>query len=69
MQAIETIDEILDTYPTNTAVISYRDYGDSGYVQKLWFMGAMKGVDNYESLKEHLAKIKPGAEFLWWAIK
>ena len=65
MQVVETIEGILEPYPTNTAVISYREGGE----QKLWFIGAMKGLDNYESLKAHLAKVKPDAEFLWWAIK
>ena len=65
MQVVETMETILAPYPVNTAVISYRENGE----RKLWFIGAIKGLDNYESLKAHLAKVKPKAEFLWWAIK
>jgi hypothetical protein len=57
---------VLDEYPANTACIRYRD--GSGK-EKDWFIGAIAGIDNEETLKNHLHRHLPAAEFIGWAIK
>lgn len=56
----------LDDYPPMTGLIRYRD--GCGKV-KDWFLGAHPEKDNEETLKAHLHKHLPAAEFIGWAIK
>ncbi len=53
-------------YPANTACIQYRD--GSGKV-KDWFLGANPKHDNETTLRDHLRRSLPAAEFIGWAIK
>ncbi len=57
---------ILNEYSGNTACIRYRD--GSGKI-KDWFIGAIPGEDNEETLREHLRRSLPAAEFIGWVIK
>lgn len=57
---------LLNDYPSNTGCIRYRD--GSGKV-KDWFIGAIPGRDNEETLREHLKRHLPAAEFIGWVIK
>lgn len=57
--------EILDNYPKNTACIRYVVKGR----QNDWYIGALAEGDDEESLKAHLEKWYPSAEFIGWAIK
>lgn len=56
--------EFLDAYPVNTACIWYRENGEL----KSWFIGACE-KDNLETMRAHLAKWRPGAEFAGFALK
>ncbi len=57
---------VLAEYPKNTGCIRYRD--GSGKV-KDWFIGAERDRDNEKTLREHLRRYLPAAEFIGWAIK
>lgn len=56
----------LAKYPRNTACILLDD--GSGKV-KDWFISALPKCDNEATLRAHLAKYNPNAEFIGWAIK
>lgn len=58
--------ETIDDFPLGTAVIVYRD--GSGVV-KDWAIGADPEMDDEKSLRAHLAKHLPAAEFIDFAIK
>jgi hypothetical protein len=59
-------DSVLDDYEHGTACIHYRD--GSGKV-KDWYIGADPVKDNEETLRAHLHRYLPAAEFVGWAIK
>lgn len=65
-QSLELPPSVLDAYKPDTACIHYRD--GSGKV-KDWFIGAKRGVDNEATLRAHLKRHLPAAEFVGWAIK
>jgi len=56
---------VLDAYPDHTAVIWFKD----GNGVKDWFIGAEPETDNESTLREHLRRNLPAAEFLGCAIK
>ena len=58
--------ELLTDYPPGTAVIRYRNA--RGWVVD-WFVGAAEGVDNEQTLREHLAEWHPDAVFLDWMVQ
>jgi hypothetical protein len=57
---------LLVEYPENTACIRYRD--GSGK-DKDWFVSGLPGIDNEDTLREHLCRHMPAAKFIGWAIK
>lgn len=59
------LSELLEAYPPGTGVIRYQDADG----EHIWFVGAKCGIDNEETLRDHLAKWRPGAKFLEGAVK
>ena len=57
---------VLSEYPKYTACIRYRD--GSGKV-KDWFIMAHPGKDNEQTIRDHLHRNMPAAEFIGWVIK
>ncbi len=58
--------DVLADYPPNTGCIRYRD--GSGKL-KDWFIAATVSQDTEDTLREHLRKNLPAAEFIGWVIK
>ena len=56
---------VLKNYKAGTACIRYQI---GGKIQN-WFVSACYHTDTEESLREHLKKWLPNAEFIGWAIK
>ena len=56
----------ISNYPTNTAIIRYKNVKG---VYKEWAIGALKGEDNEQTLREYLERWVPGAIFVSCAIK
>jgi hypothetical protein len=56
---------LLKRYPRDTAIIRFRLDGEI----VTWPIGALAGADSEASLRRHLAKWYPDAEFLECAIK
>lgn len=63
--AVQWLLTLLDAYPSGTGVIRYRD--GSGK-EKDWFIG-VTADDNEATLREHLKKHLPAADFVGWAVK
>jgi len=55
----------LDKFPDNTAIIRYKENGVIGD----WAIGADPKKDNEETMRDHLRKWRPNAEFIDCAIK
>jgi len=61
----ELVDE-LRKYPEGTALIRYRiAQGEP----RVWAVGALHGFDDAKTLRRHLRKWIPSAEFLGYATK
>ena len=59
---------LLELYPRCTALIRYRR--PDGSIRD-WFVGAVPGKDNEETLRKHLRRFTKSkkVEFIGWAIK
>jgi len=59
--------DILQDYPADTACIRYLKRDNFKILD--WYIGAKKDLDNEYTLREHLQRHFPNAEFIGWALK